>query len=65
MAYCKRCGKSCADHYMYCKDCYYKLGEPEGAANRSHKCKNCGRMIDDHYKYCYNCAKLKGFIKNF
>ena len=65
MAFCKRCGSYCADHYTYCKTCYYELGQPFGkATERSHKCRECGTTIYGRYNYCMDCAKRKGFIKN-
>lgn len=65
MAYCERCGKYCADHYTYCKDCYYLLGEPFGmATKRGRKCRKCGTTIYGRYNYCMDCAKKKEFIKN-
>lgn len=64
MAYCQRCGNYCADHYTYCKSCYYELGEPFGkASERPHKCRKCGTTIYGRYNYCMSCAKRKGFIK--
>ena len=63
MAYCQRCGKYCVDHYTYCKDCYYKLGEPPGMAiSRGHKCRKCGTTIYGKYNYCMRCAKNKGYL---
>lgn len=64
MAFCKRCGNYCADHYTYCKNCYYKLGQPFGAATeRGHKCRSCGTIIYGRYNYCQSCATRKGFLK--
>lgn len=65
MAYCERCGKYCADHYTYCRDCYFKLGQLFGMAiSRGHKCRKCGTTIYGRYNYCLDCEKKKGFIKN-
>ena len=65
MAYCKNCGGYCADHYTYCRKCYFELGQPYGVASqRGHKCRSCGTLIRGRYNYCSSCAKRKGFIKN-
>lgn len=64
MAFCQRCGAYCADHYTYCKSCYYKLDQPFGAAtSRGHKCRKCGTTIYGRYNYCLDCAEKKGYLK--
>lgn len=65
MAKCNRCGAYCADHYTYCRKCYYELGQPFGkATERVHKCRGCGANLRGRYSYCENCSRKKGFIDN-
>lgn len=65
MSKCKNCGGYCREHYTYCRDCYYKLGQPFGEATKKiHKCRSCGTALQGRYSYCYICAKRKGFLKN-
>ena len=56
---CANCGAFINERYMYCRDCFYKLGSPKDTVvNKKHKCRKCGRTITGKYNYCMPCAKI-------
>lgn len=60
MAKCMKCGAYCREHYTYCRECYFEMGQPYGkATERQHKCRSCGATIRGRYSYCYSCAHKK------
>ena len=58
MAKCANCGAKINERYTYCRDCFYKLGQPQNTVmNHTHKCRKCKRDIVGKYNYCMSCAK--------
>ena len=52
MAKCMKCGAYCREHYTYCRECYFEMGQPYGkATERQHKCRSCGATIRGRYSY--------------